>query len=465
MWIIPQHHKQIDRFNDIINLIKTANDNKLSNIREGIIAKLKNTGKYSGGKKETTSSANHNIDEPFFYGLIYKFQKKVFISKYGELINLFWDKSEKRNLIFLFSLFNIQYKNPAKKECDASLYPFRLIFKVVTDKRIENKISIDELYFFYKHKEVKDETVENIIKDLILYRSLSLDQKIAYLKKDNVDFVKSYISASYCFVILQRFGIFKKPTQTEESFIIKSDNRKKPTLVKLRYFSLSDNILGAIENILKKYPEYEEVKKSALPSELISEIYNFLAPEVWDYIKDEDIKEKVEDRFKLPSLIYDYSINPDKCYEFEEVIKNAFNQFYNIKAELASGAGDTDVVAKYMPNFPDDIGYKIFTADAKSTKNSLSNINSGRLDHHRNKHNGEFTIVVTPKYVPSVVYDISKRDIVIIPSLVLSELIKNVIKNDKNDFCPIYNIIKNNLGKDISDNIYRLIEDSYGVDI
>ena len=465
MWIIPQHHKQIDRFNDIINLIKTANNNKLSNIREAIIYDLKRSGKYKGGKKEVVSSANHNIDEPFFYGLIYKFQKKVFISKYGELINIFWDKIEKRNLIFLFSLFNIQYYNPAKQECNAKLYPFRLLFKVMLDKRIEKKIVPDELYFFYKHEEIKDDTVENIIKDIVLFRKLTSNEKINYLKKDNVNFVKSYVSASYCFVILQKFGVFKEPIVIEKSFFVRSDKRKEDTLINPRNFYLSENMIGVMQDMLKKYPENSEIKKSELPSDLISEIYNFIAPEIWDYIKEENTREKIEDKFKLPTLIYEYSIDPNKCYEFEGIIADSLNQFYNIKADVASGSGDTDVVAKYRPNFPDNDDYKIFTADAKSTKNSLSLINSGRLDHHREKHNGEFTIVVTPKYVPAVAHDIFNRDIVIISSLALSELSKNIIKTNKNDFKPIYNVIKNNLGKDISNNIYELIEDNYGVSV
>ena len=34
MWIIPQHHTQIDRFYDIIDLIKKAKNNKANIVEE-----------------------------------------------------------------------------------------------------------------------------------------------------------------------------------------------------------------------------------------------------------------------------------------------------------------------------------------------------------------------------------------------------------------------------------------------
>jgi hypothetical protein len=462
MWIIPQHHKQIDRFYDILSLIKRANDNNLSNIRNGIITELKNGGKYNGGKKESISSANHNIDEPFFYGLIYKFQNKVFISKYGELIYKFWGDFEKRRIIFIFCLFNIQYFNPAKKLCEARLFPYRLLFKVLIDKRIEYKISTTELFFFYNYIKLTNNTVEEIISQILHFRKINIEEKISFLQKNSDIFVKSYVSASYSFIILQKFGIFNDKTESDFSFKFKSDKRKEETSITDKTFYINSDIQNVIVEILKLYPENENVRDSELPSDLISEIYNFVSPKLWDYLGS-DTRIDYDEKLKLPNLIYEYSINPNTWDKFEDVISDSFNQFYNIKAERVSGAGETDVVAKYKPNFPDDFGYKIFTADAKSTKNSLSYINSGRLDSHREKFNGEFTIVVTPKYVPAVKKDILGRKIVIISSLALSELSKNVLNSDNNDFTPIFNLISNNLGEDISSKIYSLIEEEYGV--
>ena len=126
--------------------------------------------------------------------------------------------------------------------------------------------------------------------------------------------------------------------------------------------------------------------------------------------------------------------------------------FYNIKAEKIGGAGNTDIECLYITK------KKKFAVDAKSTKNKLSGINSGRLAGHRDKIAGEYTIVVTPRYVPAVLQDIYSSPIVIIRANTFSEFLYNCIDNDvrKIDYENFDNIIIANLGKDISKNISNL---------
>ena len=96
--------------------------------------------------------------------------------------------------------------------------------------------------------------------------------------------------------------------------------------------------------------------------------------------------------------------------------------------------------------------------DAKSTKNKLSDINSGRLAAHREKIGGVYTIVVTPRYVPAVLQDIKTSPIVIIRASTFSEYLFNCIDNDlrKIDYEDFDSIIVDNLGKDISKSISNL---------
>ncbi|MFM9470795.1 hypothetical protein [Flavobacterium psychrophilum] len=172
----------------------------------------------------------------------------------------------------------------------------------------------------------------------------------------------------------------------------------------------------------------------------------------------EDIGELINDKklelLNLPKLIEQYSNNNNgsEAYLFEDALVDGFNMFYNIEAEKIGGAGNTDVECLYLTQ------KKKFAVDAKSTKNKLSGINSGRLDGHREKIGGTYTIVITPRYVPAVLQDIKTSPIVIIRASTFSEYLYNCIENDirEIDYQDFDNIIVNNLGKDISKNISDL---------
>ncbi len=88
-----------------------------------------------------------------------------------------------------------------------------------------------------------------------------------------------------------------------------------------------------------------------------------------------------------------------------------------------------------MPEFPTNGNQKIFTGDAKSTKNQLTGINAGRLKQHMRKYHSSFTILVTPKYSPASKKDILGENIVILSSLALSEVTKQILtRSDRPDF-------------------------------
>ena len=126
--------------------------------------------------------------------------------------------------------------------------------------------------------------------------------------------------------------------------------------------------------------------------------------------------------------------------------------FYNIEAEKIGGAGNTDIECLYLTK------KRKFAVDAKSTKNKLSSINSGRLAGHREKIGGEYTIVVAPRYVPAVLQDIRSSPIVIIRASTFSEYLYNCIDDDirEIDYDDFDKIITNNLGSDFSKSISNM---------
>jgi type II restriction enzyme len=197
-----------------------------------------------------------------------------------------------------------------------------------------------------------------------------------------------------------------------------------------------------------------------LKIDVVKQIYNF-----YPQILLEEIGEKKDDLkyglLNLAKLIEQYSNNNEgvEAYLFEDILTDGFNMFVNVEAKKIGGAGNADLECLYITK------KKKFAVDAKSTKNKLSGLNAGRLAEHRTKIGGEYTIVVTPRYVPAVLHDIKSAPIVIIRASTFSEYLYNHIDNEVReiDYADFDNIIVNNLGKDISRNISTLTIDKFSV--
>ena len=150
----------------------------------------------------------------------------------------------------------------------------------------------------------------------------------------------------------------------------------------------------------------------------------------------------------MPKLIEEYSNNPDNdtAYLFEEVLDEGFSMFYNVQTKRIGGAGHTDIECLYLTK------KKKFAVESKSTANKLSGINVGRLREHREEIGGEYTIVITPRYVPAAKRDIKGTPIVIILASTFAEYLYNHIFHDVRDvdYADFDDIIIEHLGEDVS---------------
>ena len=131
--------------------------------------------------------------------------------------------------------------------------------------------------------------------------------------------------------------------------------------------------------------------------------------------------------------------------------------FVNVEAKKLSGPGNTDIECLYLDK-------RKFAVEAKSTTNKLIQINAGRLKRHRELIGAKYTIVITPRYVPSVKYDIDGQNVVIIKANTLSEYLHNniIFRNRNIDYTEIKKIIDKNMGTDISSNISDLTLTKFG---
>ena len=85
------------------------------------------------------------------------------------------------------------------------------------------------------------------------------------------------------------------------------------------------------------------------------------------------------------------------------------------------------------------------------------------LENIGKKIGGEYTIVVTPRYVPAVLHDIKATPIVIVRASTFSEYLYNCIDNDVSeiDYSDFDKIITKNFGTDISSKISTLTIETF----
>jgi len=381
---------------------------------------------------------------------------------YSPLGNLFLkhiDDTQKSAKIFLTMLWAVQYQHPhSGTDSEFQLYPFRLIFKLLSDNRLSNKLFAFEVaHSIVFIKEINTKAYESLVSELLELRKLS-DEELTKLFQGNSH---AYVNSSYEWdyyvtTLFNGAGVINK---TDGRVICKLQHGTTKTFRKItrNEVTISQNVLSLVSKLESQYSYLEKTlllnDPERLKIDVIKEIYSF-----FPRILLEDIGELVDDLklelLNLPNLIEQYSNNTDgeEAYLFEDVLVDGFNMFYNVEAKKIGGAGNTDLECLYLTK------KKKFAVDAKSTKNKLSGINSGRLEGHRGKIGGVYSIVVTPRYVPAVLQDIRNSPIVIIRASTFSEYLYNCIENDVReiDYEDFDSIIVNNLGKDISKNISDL---------
>lgn len=467
VWLFPQNSCNMEQFFITLNMFGKLNGiSRRDNVQQLLMEEHVKKGTYSPYIEKDNydlSSANHKIDEPRFYGAIYETpNRKIHVSSYGELLLKYEKDIIKRNKIFIGMLFNIQFDNPYKKMKDLNIYPLRLIFKLLIDSKLNyyiTNIEIAFILYYVKHIKNKEE-YEIILNKILKFRQLEKNRKKLSLINDANQFIKNYVSCNYLLNMLSDMGIINQD-RLDEKFELKSSVRKLPTVVRRRKIVLKSEHFSFVEKYLDEVSLYESIKiPEGLRSDWIREIYNSV-PEILLKEINEDDKMYTE-YLQIPKLLVETSIDSTKWNLFEEYITKSFNLFVDVVAETIGGSGQPDSLCHYLND------NTIFCADGKSTQKKLSSINDGRLAQHRKLYNAQYTIIVTPGYVPSAVEDIRGTRTCIITSYCFADLITKYIfklyKNKEECSYEIFNkLVLDNLGTDLSEKIYKIIDDRLGI--
>lgn len=462
-WILYKHTSNFELIKAVALDVKNSCASNVSEIeRYRMQKRLEALDLYKkrNPKGHSLDSINHRINTLEFYMFGYEDDKRRFIfSPLGNLFLNHINDEEKLKKIFSTMLFGIQFQHWANgTPVSFQLYPFRLLFQLMSDDRLERKLySTEYAYIVAFVHSVTSETYESIVQKILEFRKLENDRKMDFLKKDEHTYVNCiYEWQYYTQKLLSTVGILEVTEGNSLGKLYhprKENSKSQPTsrTVKSGYVTIKSDIRPYIEKLLNQYPctdvplRLDDAYRMQL--DVVKEIYSFypncLLEEIGE--KTDELQEKL---LKLPKLIEEYSNNPDNetAYLFEDVLTDGMNMFINVNARKIGGAGHTDIECLYITK------HKKFAVEAKSTANKLSGINAGRLREHRQQIGGEYTIVVTPRYVPAAKRDIKDNPIVIILASTFSEYLYNHIYHDirEIDYKDFDEIVINNLGSDIS---------------
>ena len=464
-WILYRHTTDFDKLVVLAEILKSYTKTGISKEdKTNLNLKLRELGLYNERNPELPLDAiNHKINQLSYYMFGYQTkidgQDRFLFSPLGNLFLKHLDNKEKTAKIFLGMLWAVQYEHPhSKTDSEFKLYPFRLIYKLLTEPKLSNKLYAFEVaYLVVFIKEVTKVKYEELVNEILKLRKLSDEDIAQKFQEDRHAYVNSaYEWDYYVSNLFESAGVLEKKNGV---VFTKLQHGNTNTFRKItrNEFSIPENLKSLVEQLENEYSFLEKPlllnDPERLKIDVIKEIYSFypktLLVEIGEAV--DDFKFEL---LNLPKLIEQYANNNDgaEAYLFEDALADGFNMFHNVEAQKISGAGNTDLECLYIPR------KKKFTVEAESTKNKLSSVNAGRLAGHREKIGGAYTIVVTPRYVPAVLQDIRTSPIVIIRANTFSEYLYNCIDNDirEIDYEDFDSIIVNNLGKDISKNISDL---------
>ena len=473
-WILYKHTSNYELIKAVALDVKNSCKTDISNTeRERMQERLAALNMYRTRNPQARplDSINHRINTLEFFMFGYEDDsdgKRFMFSPLGNLFLKHINDEDKLVKIFTTMLFAIQFQHPASGTYkEFQLFPFRLIFKLLQDNRLDGKLYNYEYSLLIAFVDsIDDSKYELLVEEILKLRNKSDDEIAAMYKSDEHTYVNAvYEWEYYTCRLLSTIGIIdvvKGDSICKLYHPTKTGSHSNPTGRTARngYISLDKRIYDFVKILLSNYSFAQKPLKLDDPErmtlDVVKEIYSFYPPELMSEIGESD---ELSSLLELPKLIEEYSNNPDNdtAYLFEEVLDQGFSMFYNVQTKRVGGAGHTDIECLYLTK------KKKFAVESKSTANKLSGINVGRLREHREEIGGDYTIVITPRYVPAAKRDIKGSDVVIILASTFAEYLYNHIFHEirEIDYADFDDIIVNHRGEDVSKYISNMTMEKF----
>lgn len=473
-WILYKHTSNYELIKAVALDVKNSCKTDISNTeRERMQERLAALNMYRTRNPQARplDSINHRINTLEFFMFGYEDDsdgKRFMFSPLGNLFLKHINDEDKLVKIFTTMLFAIQFQHPASgTDKEFQLFPFRLIFKLLQDNRLDGKLYNYEYSLLIAFVDsIDDSKYELLVEEILKLRNKSDDEIAAMYKSDEHTYVNAvYEWEYYTCRLLSTIGIIdvvKGESICKLYHPTKTGSHSNPTGRTARngYISLDKRIYDFVKILLSNYSFTQKPLKLDDPErmtlDVVKEIYGFYPSELMSEIGESD---ELSSLLELPKLIEEYSNNPDNdtAYLFEEVLDQGFSMFYNVQTKRVGGAGHTDIECLYLTK------KKKFAVESKSTANKLSGINVGRLREHREEIGGDYTIVITPRYVPAAKRDIKGSDVVIILASTFAEYLYNHIFHEirEIDYADFDDIIVNHRGEDVSKYISNMTMEKF----
>ena len=471
-WILYRHTRDFNMICKVAYILKNDLGGSISvEDKDLLIERLHEVGLYDARNPSLPQDAiNHRINTLCYFMFGYKSKingdKKFLFSPLGNMFLKYLHQPRKLALIFTTMLLSVQWPHPhGGTDKDVfELYPYRLIFTLLLDPRLDGYLHAFEYALLVPFVQKLDiQRYELLVADILEFRHYS-NKKLAQLARDNEH---AHVNATY------EWDYYQSRLFESAGILLIDDGEEicrlyhgTSTTRKLtrNKASINPDLIPFVHRMLDEYPLFADTIDLKDPTRLridsTKELYNFLPVELLEELGESTSLETAA-LLELPKLLEEYANNETgaEFNLFEKVLEEGFNMFYNVEARRISGAGNTDIECLYLER-----NIK-FAVDAKSTKNKLSSLNAGRLAKHRADIGGQYTIIVTPRYVPAVKQDIMGSPIVILLATTFSEYLYNslVFDRDNIDYSDFQNVIEENLGTDISSEISNMTISRYGI--
>lgn len=462
-WILYRHTSDFGLITTVAVNLKFYSKTSISpESKKEQLLELRNLGYYKERNPELPlDSISHRINTLEYYMFGYKDKvdgnDKFMFNPLGNLFLKNIKDKNKISKIFFSMLWGVQFPNNLGTDPVFQIFPFRLIFKLLCDERLGKKLFAFEVAYYVVFIEtINERKYEKLVKNILEFRKLSNEEIERKFKDEEHVLVNATYEWDY---YVSKFLVGANILEKKEGEVICTLNQGKSTTRKLtkNVVTLNKIVESLYEKLEKNYPFSEKPlllnDPEQLSANVTKDIHSFFPEELLEEIGEQKNKIKLE-LLNLPKLIEKYAENHagKEWGLFEEVLVDGFNSFYNVEARGLGGAGKTDVECLYITKKTK------FAVDGKSTKAKLSSLNAGRLAKHRRDIGATYTIVVTPRYVPSVKFDIKGSDTVIILASTFSEYLYNHFDNDVReiDYMDFDEIITSNLGTDVSRKISDL---------
>lgn len=474
-WILYKHTSDYELIKAVALDVKNSCKTDISDIErqrmQDRLAAL-NLYKTRNPNERPLDSINHRINTLKYYMFGYEDDsgnnKRFMFSPLGNLFLKHINDEEKLTKIFIAMLFSIQFQHPASgTDKEFQLYPFRLIFNLLCDKRLDGRLyNYEYAQIIAFVNSIDANKYEKLVNDILNLRSKDGTEIERIYKSDEHTYVNAvYEWEYYTCKLLSSAGVLNR---VKGDLICKlyhpskTGSKSNPTGRNARngYVELKQPAIAFIKKMLNTYSFMQQPLKlddsERMKLDIVKEIYGFYPQILMNEIGEKD---ELSSLLELPKLIEEYSNNPENetAYLFEEVLDEGFSMFYNVETKRIGGAGHTDIECLYLTK------KKKFAVESKSTANKLSGINVGRLREHREEIGGEYTIVITPRYVPAAKRDIKGTPIVIVLATTFAEYLYNNIFNEirEIDYADFDDIIVNHLGEDVSRHISNMTMEKF----